>query len=748
MDFLLPYRDNPALFGADPKQGIVAVEVVGDDRVQLYVRAGREVAVEEDRFEPFLFLEDRTLLGDRGGPARLEPLEGPWDYRWVAFFPGWRALRGALRHLGRVTGQAPGVPDGPFYFLSDPVQQYLTLTGRTLYKGMGFDDLVRLQVDIETAVSPGYEFPNAQREGDRITLVSLSDSSGWEASLRGDRLDEPSMLRELGRIVRERDPDAIEGHNLFHFDLPYLEARAARYGLRLEWGRDGSPVRARASRFTAAERAIHYRRYDVHGRHVIDTLFLVQLYDVGTRELESFGLKEVARHLGVAPEDRTYVERARIPELFEKDPDTLVAYGLDDVRETREISRVLGQSHFYQTQMFPLSHQNTVVRGTATRIDALFLREYLRRRRAVPRPPEPVAFPGGYTDLFETGVVGPVVNCDVQSLYPSVMLAFGVRPARDDLEVFPRLLADLTRWRLEAKARARAAPPGQRAFFDALQGTFKVLVNSFYGYLAFGLGHFADFEAAARVTAEGRRLIRHIVAELRRRGARPVEVDTDGVYFVPPGSVRGSEAEEAFVAQVSETLPQGIRLEAAGRYRAMFSYKVKNYVLLPYDGQLIVKGSGLRSRGIEKFQRVFLEEMFRAVLEGRPEQVARIKERFLDDLRAHRWTPEWFAKTETLHDTLEVYRQKRARSARNASAAYELALASGRPYQPGDQITYYVTGTQASVRVYDHAKPASQWDPRAPDENMAYYARKLEELYRKFRPFVEGARPRQGELDL
>lgn len=737
----LPY-DNAALFGADPKQALVAVEVVADDRVRLFVRRPRGVATEDDAFSPFLFLESSALLERWGGPTRIEPLAGEWDYRAAAFFPGWKALQGALRHLKDRTGHNPGALDAPFFFLSDPVQQYLTATGRTLYKGLRFEDLHRLQIDIETTTAEGFEFPNPAREADRITLVSLSDATGWEASVRGDRLAEPEMLAEVARLIAERDPDVVEGHNLFNFDLPYLEARARRYGLELRWGRDGSPARSRPSRFSAAERVIQYQRYEVHGRQLVDTLFLVQLYDVGTRELESFGLKAVARHLGVAREGRTYVEPAEIGALFRTDMERLAAYGLDDVRETREISRVLGQSHFYQTQMFPLSHQNTVVRGTATKIDGLFLREYLRRRRSVPRPAPSQPFAGGYTECFVQGVVGPVVNCDVQSLYPSVMLAFGVRPARDDLGVFRSLLADLTRLRLEAKARMRQAAGGQEhALYDALQGTFKVLVNSFYGYLGFAQGHFADFAAAARVAAEGRGLILRILAELQARGAQPVEVDTDGVYFVPPPHVTRAQEEEALVAEVSRTLPEGIRLELAGRYRAMFSYKPKNYVLLDYGGTLHVKGSGLRSRGIEKFQRVFLEEMFRAVLEGRGGDVPGLRARFLDDLRRHRWTPDWFAKTETLHDSLEVYRQKRQKSARNAAAAYELALASGRPFQPGDQVTYYVAGTGKGVRVFESARLASQWDPAAPDENVDYYTKKLEDLYRKFAPLLLPGHP-------
>ncbi|WP_245693506.1 DNA polymerase domain-containing protein [Deferrisoma camini] len=731
-----PFPSNPALYGADPTPGIVAVEFDGGDRVRVFRRTPEEVIAETDRWRPFLFLESADLLPAPSDDVEILPLEGPWEYRTLALFPGWEVLEKAVRRLHRATGKSPRSVDGPFYWMADPVQQYLTWTGRTLYKGLRYEDVHRLQLDIETAVTPGFEFPNPEREGDRITLISLSDSTGWESSLRSDRLTEAEMIAELTRIVRERDPDVIEGHNLFNFDLPYLEARARRHGLTLGWGRNGAAVRSRPSQFSAAERIVAYTRFDVYGRQVIDTLFLVQLYDVSTRELPNFGLKAVARHLGLASEDRTYVARRDIGSIADTDMDTLVRYGLDDVRETREISRVLGRSHFHQAQMFPFTHQNTVVRGTATRIDALMVREYLRRRHAVPRPPPKRTFAGGYTEVFVTGVVGPVAQCDVRSLYPSILLTFRIRPAKDDLDVFLGLLDDLTRRRLEAKDRARAADAAEeRTFYEALQSTYKVLINSFYGYLGFAQGHFADFDAAARVTREGRRLVQKVLDELRKRGAVPVEVDTDGVYFVPPPEVRGRE--EKFVREVSATLPDGIELELAGRYRAMFSYKAKNYVLLTEDGQLRIRGSGLRSRGLEKFQRVFMEEMFRALLEGRAAEIPAIKERFLEDLRAHRWTPEWFAKTETLHDSLEVYRKKRARNARNASAAYELALASGRPYRPGDQITYYVTGSSPKVRVFEAARLASEWDPSAPDENTAYYAAKLESLYRKFRSFWE-----------
>ncbi len=65
-------------------------------------------------------------------------------------------------------------------------------------------------------------------------------------------------------------------------------------------------------------------------------------------------------------------------------------------------------------------------------------------------------------------------------------------------------------------------------------------------------------------------------------------------------------------------------------------------------------------------------------------------------------------KTDTLQDSLEKYRQKIAGSARNRAAAYELALASGRNYKPGDQISYYIKATPKKVAAYEAAKLATR----------------------------------------
>ena len=112
-------------------------------------------------------------------------------------------------------------------------------------------------------------------------------------------------------------------------------------------------------------------------------------------------------------------------------------------------------------------------------------------------------------------------------------------------------------------------------------------------------------------------------------------------------------------------------------------------------------------------------------------------------IRNREWNIDMLMKTDTLQDSLEKYRQKIAGSARNRAAAYELALASGRNYRPGDQISYYITGAGKKVAAYENAKLASNFDPQNRDENIDYYVAKLDDLVKKFGSMIPAAKQEQ-----
>jgi DNA polymerase elongation subunit (family B) len=219
-----------------------------------------------------------------------------------------------------------------------------------------------------------------------------------------------------------------------------------------------------------------------------------------------------------------------------------------------------------------------------------------------------------------------------------------------------------------------------------------------------------------------------------------IEVDTDGVLFVPPDDVRGEEAEITFTRSLTEAMPEGIRVGFDGRFQRMLSYKKKNYALLTYSGDLKFKGSSLISRSNERFGRRFVRHAIRLLLN---EDITGLHQLYIDtrdQIIAHDWqSVDSFARTESLKDTIEQYEEDVASGKRPRAAAYELAKqqadATGQPVRKGDRISYYITGSSANVTAFENCKLARNWTPDDPDENTAYYLKRLDEFTGKFEPF-------------
>src|SRR5438045_6954082 len=230
---------------------------------------------------------------------------------------------------------------------------------------------------------------------------------------------------------------------------------------------------------------------------------------------------------------------------------------------------------------------------------------------------------------------------------------------------------------------------------------------------------------------------------LGAHGAKVIEVDTDGIYFVPSGKIEIDELREG----LAKELPEGIEIDFDKEFDAMFSYKAKNYALLTKDGDVVIKGGALKSRGLEKFQRMFLEEMIKLIMQGKPEAITDLRNQFEKKIRNREWKIDLLLTTDTLQDSLDKYRAKIAGSARNRGAAYELALVSGRNYKPGDQISYYIKATPKKVPAYEAAKLAGEFDPQNRDENVDYYIAKLDDLVKKFSDITAtAAAPKQESL--
>ena len=728
------------LFGQDETPGIVSVSATRDGRARVWRRvpapgsdpgAGSRVVQEEDTFPGWIFLADASVLAplkpemlDRrlllAGRPELPPgglavvnLEGPGVYRHLVLTSRMADVESRVLAAYRKRGggvPARGISELRGVAYARPlVEQYLSVTGRTYFKGMTYADVRRMQFDLETT--------GLNPDDDQIFMVSISDSTGYRQLIDVADYNERALIERFVEIVQERDPDVLENHNIFGFDLNFLVRRAKALGVNLALGRDGTAPSSYQDVVKVGERTDSFNRWVITGREVVDTLHAVRRYGAIVRDMRQQGLKEAARYFGVAKDDREYVPGPEIWSTFQRDPERVRRYALDDVLEVDELSRLLLGTSFSLAQMVPKPYERIATSGTGQGlIEPLLVRAYLMHGRSLPGgTARGGSYPGGRTDLFTSGVVRNVVKADVASLYPSLMLTYKIGPRSDHLGAFLGLLRELTVRRLHHKQAIRQYPPGstEAHTHEAASNAMKQLINSFYGSLGTSIALFGDLDAAGEVTRRGREVLGQMLMELEQRGALLIEADTDGVLFSVPSSWNEAD-ERILVDEISESLPAGISVEHDGRYAAMYSYAEKNYILQRYDGQVRLVGGSFRSSRSERYGEQFLRSAAPLLLEGRFEELRALYLDTVTRLRNHEVPIEDLCLSVILSKSQDAYGKSGRREEQ-----YEVLQAANRRWKSGDRVTYYQARGNRKKLVDEYAN----------DEDAEFYVRRLKEVY-------------------
>src|SRR5437868_2277820 len=171
----MEFEKNTLLFGADPTPRIVAIELGETGTVRVHRReTDGSTMTDVEPFHPFVWADSDVV--DLG--IESEKLAGDLKYGWLITVDSWKeliALRNGLKKTGR-----------DFFTFTDPVQHYLTATGRTLFKGFAFEELKRIQLEVlrfDAPVAGGADADAAvadRGDNDHIMSIALSDNTGWE----------------------------------------------------------------------------------------------------------------------------------------------------------------------------------------------------------------------------------------------------------------------------------------------------------------------------------------------------------------------------------------------------------------------------------------------------------------------------------------------------------------------------------------------------------------------------------------
>ncbi|HEY4131692.1 MAG TPA: DNA polymerase II, partial [Gemmatimonadaceae bacterium] len=190
-----------------------------------------------------------------------------------------------------------------------------------------------------------------------------------------------------------------------------------------------------------------------------------------------------------------------------------------------------------------------------------------------------------------------------------------------------------------------------------------------------------------------------------------------------------TEADERrVVAEVAALFPALVQLEFEGRYSAMLSHEPKNYALLGYTGELVLRGVAFHSSRAEPYGEVFLR---RAIGKLLVDDVLGVREVYLETLDALRRrelpTREVSSKVRLTKKPAEYVASRESRR----EIAYEALLAAGRTqWRVGERVRVYRAKNGAAALAPDEDEDEAQVDhSEVRDYDVEHYARLLRETY-------------------
>ena len=531
---------------------------------------------------------------------------------------------------------------------------FMLKSGMTYYKGMKVSDVSLLSFDIEATTLD----PNSPDAFIPLVSTTFRDKYGKIEKRIFDRFeytDTNLMFFDINAYIQKMNPDIILGHNIFSYDLPYLDKNG---GIGLVWGRDGSRIifdeKASKMRKDGSQQYEYFNGF-INGREIIDTFFLSLKYDL-SREFPSYGLKAIEKHLGLVKEDRTWdftawpvkklieARQAGNTEIWNK----FKQYCADDSDSPIKMWDLMIPSFFYLTQSVPKTLQQIINEASGSQLDALMVRSYLQNGHSLPKSSPKAEFEGAIS-MGIPGVYSNVRKVDVASLYPSIMLQYDIYDKKKDPE--RNMLRMLEYFRDERLTNKRLAKETGDRFYDDLQNAQKIMINSMYGFLGAGYLLFNYPEGAAQVTRYGREILlkgvewatghtlNKVVKAIRNEGTEDAEekfewilgdaveggkdyqlvnVDTDSFSYTN-GVAPSKEEFTKEIEDLNSLYESLIRWENDGVYEKVIIVKAKNYVLVK-DGKTKYKGSSLTDQKKEPRLLILLEEFLQTLLSDKSKE--------------------------------------------------------------------------------------------------------------------------------
>ena len=269
-------------------------------------------------------------------------------------------------------------------------------------------------------------------------------------------------------------------------------------------------------------------------------------------------------------------------------------YLLDDIWETDKVELRYNESNFLVGKMLPVNFERMCTMGTATIWKYIMMAWSYEHDLAIPLETSSRSFTGGLSRLLTVGYIPNVQKLDYNSLYPSIILSFGIKSPIDISGAMPAMLEYILTQReyfkglkgdygkeakkygkqydeevkqlrqieeymgLDDKAFAVAIANNEHLKLlqekqeeaaalstrnDKMQLPLKITGNAYFGSFGAGGGVFpwSDIDCAEETTCCGRQMLRLMLKWFTDLGYEGIVCDTDGMNFKQPPQFRYTE---------------------------------------------------------------------------------------------------------------------------------------------------------------------------------------------------------------
>lgn len=408
---------------------------------------------------------------------------------------------------------------------------------------------------------------------------------------------------------------------------------------------------------------------------IIDTMHLAAQVDKIRANMSSYGLKYLAHWTGFRPERRLELSHTEIKEYWQsQDPEKLGLlrqYLIYDLEDQRAVGNYFIPPVWYQKMFVNMPLQELAVASPAKKWNTILDDYYSSLNEKskfsknadwheIPEPDDKISYQGALVNC-SPGLYRNFFKIDISSLYPSLIELFHlIDTNKDPHKVSLIVLGFAKRFRYVFKAAAGDNPhqildmpeyqyvsslfnkvdlnnitARDRVKFGSMDGTQKVVINGFYGFLGVGGYNFNSMGSAALTTAYGRVLMRMMIKE-SEKWATIINLDTDGLCLQPKLSsdvdwsfvdgyeicpntgehipaISTNDDNEEYVhprfiwSRVQKILPEGIRIDTEDVCPdgAIYAPKMKNYVFWENSESKPKTKGVFRKRNRSLLQRTF-----------------------------------------------------------------------------------------------------------------------------------------------